>query len=75
MKIDCATDIARALGEVESLLEGQALTPELLVRAQEAARAGVAPITDLRASADYRRHITGVFVRRAVEILLGWRSP
>jgi carbon-monoxide dehydrogenase medium subunit len=63
------------LGEVESLLEGQALTPELLVRAQEAARAGVAPITDLRASADYRRHITGVFVRRAVEILLGWRSP
>jgi aerobic carbon-monoxide dehydrogenase medium subunit len=62
------------LREVESLLEGQELTPELLGRAQEVAREGVAPITDVRASAEYRRHITGVFVRRSIEILLGWRS-
>jgi carbon-monoxide dehydrogenase medium subunit len=61
------------LREVESLLEGQHLTPELLARAQEVAREGIAPITDVRASAEYRRHITGVFVKRAVEILLGRR--
>ena len=61
------------LREVESLLEGQELTPELLVRAQEVAREGIAPVTDIRAGAEYRRHITGVFVKRAVEILLGRR--
>jgi len=59
---------------VESLLEGRELTPDLLARAQEAARQGVAPISDIRAGAGYRAHITGVFVRRAVETLLGWRS-
>ena len=61
------------LREVESLLEGKKVTPALLARAQQVARDAVAPITDVRASADYRRQITGVFVRRAIEILLGQR--
>ena len=58
------------LPEVESLLEGRRITPEVLARAQELAREVISPITDVRTSADYRRHITGVLLGRAVSILL-----
>jgi carbon-monoxide dehydrogenase medium subunit len=59
------------LREVEALLEGRKITPELLDRARETAREGISPISDVRASADYRRHITGVLVGRALSSLLG----
>ncbi|RKY14711.1 MAG: xanthine dehydrogenase family protein subunit M [Planctomycetota bacterium] len=57
------------LRAVEELLEGQRATPELLVRADALAAESVAPITDVRASAGYRRRITGVYVRRCLEQL------
>jgi len=55
------------LRSVEAALEGQRLEPDLLERAAALARDAVSPITDVRASADYRRHIVGVYVRRALE--------
>ena len=61
------------LKEVESLLQGQELSPELLSRAQELARQGIAPVSDVRASADYRREITGVLIKRSLETLLDRR--
>ena len=61
------------LKEVESLLQGQRLSPELLARAQELARQSIAPVSDVRASADYRRQITGVLIKRALERLLEGR--
>lgn len=60
----------RRLDAVERLLTGQVLSREILLHAEQLARESVAPICDLRASDDYRRHVTGVFVRRAVEALL-----
>ncbi len=57
------------LRSVEGLLEGAEITSDLLARAQEMARSSVAPITDLRARADYRRRLVGVFVKRAMEQL------
>jgi len=59
---------------VEDLLEGELLTPELLARAQELAAGSVAPITDVRASEEHRRHVVGVFVRRALEGLCAEES-
>ncbi|MBN2497328.1 MAG: xanthine dehydrogenase family protein subunit M [Deltaproteobacteria bacterium] len=59
------------LREVEALLEGAAPTPERTARAAEVAMRCVAPITDVRSTADYRRHIVGVYLRRALESLLG----
>jgi carbon-monoxide dehydrogenase medium subunit len=52
---------------VEGLLEGQRLTPDVLSAAQARAREEILPISDVRTTADYRRHITGVLLKRAVE--------
>jgi len=62
------------LPRVEAALAGRVLTPELVSEAKALARQDIAPISDVRASADYRRHLTGVLFERAVSTLLGWRS-
>jgi carbon-monoxide dehydrogenase medium subunit len=59
------------LGEAEAILTGRRLTVDVVAQACEAAMRGVSPITDVRSTADYRRHIVGVFLKRAVAGLLG----
>jgi carbon-monoxide dehydrogenase medium subunit len=59
------------LPAVEVLLEDAVPDAALLAQVQQQAAAGILPISDLRASADYRRQIVGVYVRRAVEHLAG----
>lgn len=54
------------LRAAEAVLLGCPPDADVLARAAEAARDEVEPISDLRASADYRRHVTGVLVARAV---------
>ena len=55
------------LREVEAFVKGREITPELLPEIQDKAAAEVAPITDVRSTETYRRAITGVMVKRAVE--------
>lgn len=55
----------RAL-QTEDLVRGKAWTPELIARAGEQAAGEARPITDMRASADYRRQMVGVLTRRAL---------
>jgi CO/xanthine dehydrogenase FAD-binding subunit len=57
--------------EAEALLQGHALEACLTRRAIEAARAAIAPETDLHASSDYRRHLAGVLTGRA--LAAAWR--
>lgn len=52
----------------ESILLGQEPSPELFADAGEAARADSRPISDIRGSADFRRHLVGVCVSRALAI-------
>ncbi|MCP5042719.1 MAG: xanthine dehydrogenase family protein subunit M [bacterium] len=63
------------LTPVERLLKGKTIDTELLFRAEELAKECVSPIRDLRAGADYRRHLTGVLIRRAVEALSKGSRP
>ena len=59
------------LPEAEALLTGRKLTDDVVAAASEAAMRGVSPITDVRSTAEYRRHIVGVYLKRAVYGLLG----
>ena len=51
----------------EAVLEGQVATDALIRRAAEMASQEISPITDVRASAEYRREVSQVLVRRALE--------
>ncbi len=50
----------------EALLVGEVLAAELIDRAAAVAIASVQPISDIRASEEYRRNMSGVLVRRAL---------
>ena len=58
------------LREVEAWLEGAMLDAPRLAEAVRIASATVAPITDIRSTEAYRRHIVGAYVRRGIEQLL-----
>ncbi|MDF2655983.1 MAG: XdhA [Bacillota bacterium] len=52
---------------IPGLLKGTELTEELIVKAGEAAQSEAKPITDVRASAEYRRDVVGALARRLVK--------
>jgi carbon-monoxide dehydrogenase medium subunit len=52
---------------VPALLVGQKLSDELVEKAAEAAQGEAKPITDVRASAEYRHTIVGVLARRLLK--------
>jgi CO/xanthine dehydrogenase FAD-binding subunit len=52
--------------KAEALLAGQAPTEALVAAAGEAAAAEARPITDIRASAEWRRRMVAVLTRRAI---------
>ena len=54
-------------GEAGSILAGSRLDAGTIARAGDAAKAIARPAEDPRGPPDYRRHIAGVMVRRAVE--------
>jgi carbon-monoxide dehydrogenase medium subunit len=54
------------LREAEALLTGASVDDDVLSAAAERATVAVSPESDMHASADYRRRMTGVLLRRAV---------
>ena len=52
---------------VEEQMKGRTLDAAAIAQAAEGVMGAVSPITDIRASADYRRQMSGVLVRRALE--------
>jgi carbon-monoxide dehydrogenase medium subunit len=53
--------------EAEAVVRGQRLTPALAQEAGALAQQVTDPISDVRGSAEYKRAMAGVFVRRALE--------
>ena len=51
---------------IEALLEGHALSERLLQEAVRLARQEIAPITDIRATKEYRTHMVGVMLERGL---------
>jgi carbon-monoxide dehydrogenase medium subunit len=56
--------------EAEALLVGQKPEAKLIAHVTEAVRAAIEPETDLHASSDYRRHLAGALVGRALAAAL-----
>lgn len=54
------------LTELEGMLASRELTSELADWAGEEARKYIKPISDVRSSAEYRMHVSGVLVKRAL---------
>ncbi len=55
--------------DAESYLVGKKLDDSIILEAARLAAGAARPIDDLRGSAEYRTHVTGVMVRRALSIL------
>jgi len=51
---------------IEAFLEGKRLTPELLAKAKRLVSKEIAPITDVRASKEYRLLLSGVMLERGL---------
>jgi carbon-monoxide dehydrogenase medium subunit len=58
------------LTEVEKFLENTEITEEKIREAQRIAMESVSPISDVRSTADYRRHLVGVYVKNAIQSLM-----
>src|ERR1700720_2674498 len=61
-----APKVIRAL-QAEAYLEGRAVSPEAMAEAGRIAVNDAKPISDFRASAEYRRNLVAVLTKRAVE--------
>jgi len=59
------------LHRVEALLEGKKVDEELVEEAGRVAGNEVQPITDVRSTEEYRRHIAGVLVKKAIQEAMG----
>lgn len=59
-------EMAMRVGQVEALIEGQHLNDSLLDDAIGKLRDVIEPNSDIHASADYRRHLCGALMRRAL---------
>ena len=53
--------------QTENWLAGRELGPDVVREAAERAAAEASPISDIRASADYRRHLVSVLTRRTLQ--------
>lgn len=63
----CVGPTPRRMSRIEKLLEGKALTSGLLDELSATVREEVNPIDDQRSTAHYRRQVSGVILKRAIE--------
>jgi len=63
-----------AAERIEALLEGQALSDDLIQQAVRLVPEEIAPITDIRATKEYRLHMVGVMLERGLRAAVARRA-
>ena len=72
--LGAVTPIPVRLGKVEEFLRGKRLGAETLAQAGEIAATEIRPPSDFRGSAEYRKDVVRVLVRRSIERALAQAS-
>ena len=67
LAVGAVAPVPLRLRSVETMIEGNEISAELLERAGKMVEREVSPITDVRSTEEYRRIISGVLVKRAIE--------
>lgn len=67
LSVGAVAPVPLRLTDVEATVEGEEMTPALLEAVARLTREAVSPITDVRATADYRRRLSGILMKRAVQ--------
>ena len=70
LSVGAAVATPKRLSEAESYLRGKELSESVLSEAGELAKGLVEPLSDIRGSAEYKRAMVGVFLRRTVQSAL-----
>jgi len=75
LSVGAVAPVPLRLKGVEKLVEGQEISPDLLERIGRLVQDDVTPITDVRSTEDYRRVVSGVLIKRAINAALKNAAP
>ncbi|MGD8226392.1 MAG: xanthine dehydrogenase family protein subunit M [Desulfobacteraceae bacterium] len=67
LAVGAVAPVPLRLRNVEKLIEGEEIGPELLDRVSQMVEQAVSPITDVRSTEEYRRIMSGVLIKRAIK--------
>ncbi len=67
LAVGAVAPVPLRLKDVEKKIEGQKIDKDLLKEVERMVCEAVSPITDVRSTAEYRRTVSGVLIRRAIE--------
>ena len=71
LAVGAVAPVPLRLRNVEKLIEGEEIGPELLDRVSQMVEQAVSPITDVRSTEEYRRIMSGVLIKRAILQAMG----
>jgi carbon-monoxide dehydrogenase medium subunit len=71
LAMGCVAPTMIRLPSAEAILQGAVLDDDSLSRAAEAVQQDISPIDDQRSTAEYRRSVAGVYLKRAVQQACG----
>ncbi len=69
LAVGAVAPVPLRLTNIEKIVEGEEIGPDLLDRVGEMVEKEVSPITDVRSTEEYRRTVSGVLVKRAMREL------
>jgi len=67
LAVGAVAPVPLRLKNVEKIIEGEEMGPDLLDHVGQMVEQEVSPITDVRSTAEYRRTLSGVLIKRAIK--------